>query len=315
MKVFLMHRDHDFRIGEDLPANSAELSEDLELDILFDAMAADDSFLREVAKDALLGSLHDPQAILYRQQILVDCLAFPTVIREIHSIAVEAIESEKKVWSLMWERDASSALHRSTEVLQLCVKPLRRLWQIAVDNGSRFSSEGFKRLFAMIRSEIDEEYMQGVEEHLARLEFNNGVLMSAGIGRDCKGENYVLRQLPVVTRSWLERVQDWVDGLVGKADPVFVYEVDDRDEAGYRILGELRAEGIHRVALALTQSTDHILAFFKALRLELGFYIGCLNLRKRLEQKGEPTCFRTRCRREAQASGATPFMMFASVSD
>ena len=131
MKVFLMHRDRDFRLGENLPPNRGELTQDLELDILFDAMAADDSFLREVAKNAILASLRDPESILYRQQIVADCLSAPAVIREIYAIAVEAIESERKVWSLMWERDASSALHRSTQVLQLCVNPLRRLWQIA----------------------------------------------------------------------------------------------------------------------------------------------------------------------------------------
>jgi DNA mismatch repair ATPase MutS len=69
-----------------------------------------------------------------------------------------------------------------------------------------------------------------------------------------------------------------------------VYEVDERDETGFRILGDLRAQGIVHVATALTQSTDHILNFFKMLRLELGFYIGCLNLHERLAQKGEPVC-------------------------
>ena len=122
---------------------AAELTQDLELDILFDAMAADDSFLREVAKNAILASLRDPESILYRQQIVADCLSAPKVIREMYATAVEAIESERKVWSLMWERDASSALHRSTEVLQLCVNPLRRLWRIAEENRLQFRSEGF----------------------------------------------------------------------------------------------------------------------------------------------------------------------------
>ena len=45
--------------------------------------------------------------------------------------------------------------------------------------------------------------------------------------------------------------------------------------------------------IALAQSTDHILDFFSMLRLELGFYVGCLNLHDRLTQKGEPTCFPT----------------------
>jgi hypothetical protein len=286
-----MHRDRDFRLGENLPTNTLELTQDLELQILFDAMAAEDSFLLEVAKNAVLASLRDPEAILYRQHILADCLSSPKVIREIYSIAIEAIESEKKVWSLMWERDASSALHRSTEVIRLCVNPLRRLWRIAEENGPRFSSEGLKRLIAMIAAELGEDYMRSVEEHLERLEFNNGVLMSAGIGSDCKGENYVLREIPAVEQNWLERMQDWVSGMMGKADPAFVYEVDDRDEAGFRILGDLRVQGIVHIARALAQSTDHILSFFKGLRLELGFYLGCLNLHEQLARKGEPTCF------------------------
>jgi hypothetical protein len=291
MKVLLMHRDRDFRPGENLPPNTAEMTQDLELDILLDAMAADDSFLREVAKNALLASLRDPDSILYRQQILADCLSAPKVIREIYATAIEAIESERKVWSLMWERDANSALHRSTEVLQRCVNPLHRLRRIAEDNGPQFRSEGFERFFAMISTELDEDYMRSIEEHLERLEFNNGVLMSAGLGSDCKGGDYTLREMPLVRQNWLERMQDWVNDLTGRGDPVFVYEVDERDETGFRILGDLRVQGIVHVATALTQSTDHILNFFRILRLELGYYIGCLNLHERLAQKGEPVCF------------------------
>lgn len=291
MNVFLMYRDRDFRLGENLPLNTAALTEDLELNILLDAMAADDSFLREIAKNALLASLRDPESILYRQQILSDCLSAPKAIREIYASAIEAIESERKVWSLMWERDASSALHRSTEVLQLCVNPLRRLRRIAEDNIPRFGSEGFKRFFAMISTELNEDYMQSIEERLEQLEFHNGVLMSAGLGSGCKGGDYILHDMPATKQTWLERVRNWLGDLTGKADPAFVYEVDERDEAGFRILGDLRAQGIVHVATALTQSTDHILNFFRMLRLELGFYIGCLNLHERLSQKEEPVCF------------------------
>ena len=71
----------------------------------------------------------------------------------------------------------------------------------------------------------------------------------------------------------------------------YVYQIDHRDEAGFRALGELRSRGIGLVAAALAQSTDHILDFFSMLRLELGFYVGCLNLRDRLARKREPICF------------------------
>jgi DNA mismatch repair ATPase MutS len=55
-------------------------------------------------------------------------------------------------------------------------------------------------------------------------------------------------------------------------------------------LSELRSQGISHVAAALAQSTDHILSFFRMLRLELGFYVGCLNVRDQLVRKREPLC-------------------------
>ena len=47
---------------------------------------------------------------------------------------------------------------------------------------------------------------------------------------------------------------------------------------GSKALSELKDRGINLVANALAQSADHIDSFFKMLRIELAFYIGCLNL-------------------------------------
>ena len=58
-----------------------------------------------------------------------------------------------------------------------------------------------------------------------------------------------------------------------------------------RTLSELNSRGLNATANALAQSADHIKDFFQMLRAELGFYLGCLNLRDRLMAKGEPVCF------------------------
>jgi DNA mismatch repair ATPase MutS len=44
------------------------------------------------------------------------------------------------------------------------------------------------------------------------------------------------------------------------------------------------------VARTLGQSADHVLDFFTALRAELAFYIGCLNLHDQLAAKATPVC-------------------------
>jgi DNA mismatch repair ATPase MutS len=290
MKAFLMYRDRDFGLIEDQIPNAADLTQDLELNSLLLAMAAGDEFLRDVGKKALLASLREPEEILYRQQILIDCQQWPESVRELYTIAVEGIERERKVWGWVSDKYPDSTLHRSVEVLKIFVESLKRLRQVVDADGRKFRSEGFKRLFEMLTAELSDDYLRIVHDHLERLAFRNGTLISAELGKGNKGVNYILRKPPYKAQSWIERIQDWMEQFTSNNVAGFFYEIHERDEAGFRALSELRSQGISRVATALAQSTDHILSFFRMLRLELGFYVGCLNLRDRLVRKGEPLC-------------------------
>ena len=58
-----------------------------------------------------------------------------------------------------------------------------------------------------------------------------------------------------------------------------------------RTLSDLTSRGLNGAASALAQSADHIRAFFEMLGAELGFYLGCLNLRDQLTANGGPVCF------------------------
>jgi len=289
VKAFLMYMDRDFDLKGEVSPNEAALTQDLELDTLFGAMAVGDKFLLEVAKKGVLTSLDEPEAILYRQHILADCLERSAIVREMYAIAVEAIEREKKVWS--WGQYAEGMLHRSVEVIKQFVDLLKRLRQIADEHGAEFRSEGFTTLFRMFAKELDDEYLTSVEDHLRRLQFRDGILMSAELDDGIKGTRYVLRKPWDTKQSWMERLQTWGEQLFLRNHSVYEYQIADRDESGFRMLSELRGRGIGLVAGALGQSTDHLLSFFRMLRSELGFYVGCLNLRDRLAGKGEPICF------------------------
>ena len=285
MKVFLMYADRDFDPQENPLPNTEELIQDLELRTLFHAMAPGDEFLHGVAKSAVLESLHEPVSIAYRQSILKDCMGQPDVVRQIYAVAVEAIEREKRVWGWMSGRYPEGTLHRSIDVLQIFVALLKKLRNLADLHGSDFSSEGLRRFFAMLQDELNDEYLRTAEEHLERLKFRDGILMSAQLGRGNKGDNYILRKPLYVAKTWFKRVQGWVSLRINNDRDEYVYEVHERDEAGFQALSELRTHGIAHIAVALAQSTDHILSFFRMLRLEMGFYICCLNLRDRLLQK------------------------------
>jgi hypothetical protein len=286
MKAYLMYRDRDFDLQGSRPPHEAALTQDLELNLLFEAMAAGDPFLLAVARKAVLTGLVEPEAIRYRQRVLADCLARAAVVREMYAVAVEALQRERGIWGVLQPRDPEGVLYRSVEALQRFMDLLKRLRRIADAHGAQFQSEGFTRLFTMFAKELDDEYLGIVEEHLRRLAFRDGVLMSAELDRGNKGTQYVLHARDT-KHGWAERLTSWVSAPLSG----YVYQIADRDEAGFRALGELRGRGIALVARALAQSTDHILDFFGMLRLELGFYAGCLNLRDRLARKSEPICF------------------------
>jgi hypothetical protein len=282
MKAFLMHADQDFDLERELPPNAADLIGDLELGTLLDAMAAGDKFLFDVAQRAVLSSLTDPAAITYRQHVLADCLAQPSVVREIYDVAVVAIEGERRNFFGLLRAGPDSILHRSVQVLEFFAGVLKILRKISDEHAGRFGSAGFTRLFAMLSKELSDEYFSEVEDHLRELKFRRGVLISAELGQGNSGVRHVLRR---------PREQNWIGRLSGGGRPSYSFQIPDRDESGFRALSELQGRGINLVANALAQSTDHILSFFRMLRSELAFYIGCVNLAARLTGKGEPTCF------------------------
>jgi DNA mismatch repair ATPase MutS len=287
VKAFLMHRDKDFELDQTYPPYHADLSQDLGLEPILEAMAAGDTFLLDVARKAVLTSLTDPREIAYRQAVLDDCVAHAATVEDIYAVAVAAIQGERKIWRSTF-RYAGVTLSSSIEALQLFAGLLKRLRSIADRHADSFHSEGFSRFFSMLRQELDDEYFRRFDEHLQRLKFRHGVQVSARLGKGSRGTSYVLRKPHPPQSGW----RQWItvlDSLMKRPDYSLV--VADRDEGGARALSELRDRGIDLAANALAQSTDHILSFFAMLRAELAFYVGSLNLWKRLVEKGEPVCF------------------------
>ena len=231
-----------------------------------------------------MSSVNDLDTILYRQHILQDCLKNASIVRDIYTIAVEAIESEKKnFWGLL-SKYPDMILHRSIEVLQMFVDMLKKLKQLADEHADTFESEGFTAFFAMLNQELDDDYFASVQQHLRELKFRNGVLMSAELGKGNQGTSYILRKPH-------DKKQSWIEQILAEKPPAYTFSISERDESGARALSELKDRGINLVANALAQSTDHILSFFTMLRTELAFYIGGLNVHGQLAQRGEPMSF------------------------
>ena len=283
MKVHLMFPDRDFDPEQELPWGSDSLVQDLELEIVFDAMARNDEFLYRVARAAVLSSLVDPELIRYRQEIMEDCIRNPEVVRKIYEIPLRSIENKRRHWMGIFGNTPGSVLSSGAEMMRMFLELLEHLRKIADERSSGFRSRGFGRFFEMIRTELDDDFFAAAREQLRELKFRSGVLLSAELGKGAEGTNYVLRK-PGREGGWLKQ-------LVDSTFHECAFSIPQRDNHGARAIAEIRDRGINQVANAVGQSSDHIDNFLEALRSELAFYIGGLNLYERLAEIGEPTAF------------------------
>lgn len=304
MKVNLLYRDRDFDAGQKLPWNAETLIQDLELNTLFNAMAQGDEFLFSVTRSTILSSLrNDINTILYRQQILRDCLKNPVIVHKIYDLAVESIQKEKENYLGIFSDYPDAILSRSMKVLQIFIYELKRLRAIADEHSEDFNSEGFRQFFKMLKSELTDAYFEEMENHLSELKFRNGILISAMLGEGNKGKDYVLRKFHDEKQTWWQRMasqyvmpwiqqndKKWLKQIFEKTDK-YTFYVNYRDESGLRALRHIKDEGINLVANTLAQSDDHILNFFIQLKTELAYYLGCLNLHEQLTRLDEPVSF------------------------
>lgn len=282
MKPHLLFRDHDLDLTAAVIGNAEALTQDLELDTLFAAMAGEDKFALDVARKVMLNPLTDVTAIRYRQDVLSDCLSHAEVFRGIFALATDTLTIERRTsWGFLHYPD--SVLRRSLEALELFVKALRQLRRIADEHGPAMRSKGLRAFFAELKRELSDDYFAEIQAHARELAFRDGVFISARPGHGGTGEDYILRKMPPDTRGWLRR-------LFAPKPESYSYHVPDRDESGFRALSELRDRGLNLVANALAQSNDHMLSYFQLLRAELAFYLGCVRLKEELDRIGEPLC-------------------------
>lgn len=284
MRVRLMYPNKDFSLDSPPSNLDQALATDLGLGSVVEAMGAGDPELTSAAHAALRSMLTDVDVVRYRQQILEDCIANGSVVKEAYELAVQTLASQRGALLLgTFGRTPGSTLYRGLELARIVDTSLRRLRAIADQYANSFRSNAFQAFFKMIHDELTEDFFSRFEQHRRDLRFPQGILLSAKLARGNQGTAYALCRSAIPERGWLLR-------RFAPAKEAYTFTVHERDESGLRALAALNDRGIALVADALARSMEHMLAFFKQLQTELGFWIGCLNLRAALLDAGFPAC-------------------------
>jgi DNA mismatch repair ATPase MutS len=264
--------------------NSDCLIHDLALNILFNTMSCGDKFIHDTITGFILSDLPaDSSTILYRQNILIDCLKNPETFNKMYNLCLEAAEAKKKAsWGFLSK--GNPPLYYSIKLMDDYIILLKELLEISEQNSLLFESEGFLNLFNDLKTNLDNDFFYWAEIYLKELKFENGASFSTKIGINNKVSGFTLRSGERKRSGWLKR-------LFTKEKSVFSFSVDPRDDSGIRALNTIQNNGLVDVSKSLAIATDHIMDFFTHLRVELSFYLGCMNLYDKLSEMKMKTTF------------------------
>ncbi len=283
MKVHLMSSDRDFdpdRLPDPLAPETADLVQDLQLDVLFDAMAGGDAFVRQIVRAAVLDPIDDAGSIQHRLDVLSDLADRPRVARDLYDIAGRALARPRSIWLVSNGRPEAS-LRRSKILLDQMCDALDDLRRLVATDFDGFGSAGLRDLAETVRTQLPDDYMEELRAVLEVLGRRNGVLLFAGLGDDGTVTGMAPRVIGRVGR-FLHRA-----GITGQT---YTWTLPDRDEAGGQAIQALRDRSLWRTALAAEQATNHVQGFFTVLRQESAFFLGCLTLQNRLTELRSAVC-------------------------
>jgi len=282
MKVRLMYTDHDVDPSEPAMPGADVAIPDLELDTLWDAAGDDDAFVRDAVRAAMLRPLTDPDQVSHRQDVLDECRRRPDLLAELEAVAASAVTAERRAATWIFGRSPGMSLNHAVRVLDLLLADLRTLRGIADRYAQDVTSAGWRGLLSTVRTELDDDYLDVLHDEVEHLRLEDGVVHSAGISPTGLTVDPVLRRPRpenhhLLSKNPLHR-------------PTLSWTVPDRDQAGARAFGELRDRVLLPVATTALHATEHVQAFFAALRTELAFYRGCLNVEAALDAAGARWC-------------------------
>lgn len=282
MRVHLLFPDRD-AVRDQPPAPGADdLVADLDLEPVLTVMLPD-RHLEQLCPSVLLNPLTDPGQIRWRQQILADVLADPSGMQRLFELAGRALESQRGAW--LWSgRTADSALARAVHGLGALLPFLTELAALAGEQLAVVHAPGLRQLHRRLVDDLDPDYLHRIRSLLGQLAFPAGLTTRATIGTNGLLGDFEVLPPPAGRRPW------WA--LLGfNPRGRLQFTLGERDESGARALGALHADVLHEIAAVAAQANEHVLGFFRQLRWETGFYVGCRQLHDRLRSAGVGVCW------------------------
>jgi hypothetical protein len=286
MNVHLLYPDRD--LPPELP-NAREpetiaLFQDLTLDPVIQAMSGgSDQLGRIVAAVFASYRVSDPDHVRYRQEVFQDCLDHGDLVEALDRAAAGGLDGVRNLGAIrLFARSPSALLSTGLDVLGVLLEALAALRREAQSGLAQFSSRALRELCTRVVTVFHDDFFAHANRLRQELTFPNGILISARLGPNNEGRDYMLRRTPVAVPSWIAR-------LFGQQRGALSFTVPGQDESGVNALAGIRHRAVRAAAITLTEANESLMRFLSELRTELAFYQAGVRLYKALRDHGLAT--------------------------
>lgn len=331
MNTYLLYRDRDWK-APDTYFDYGSIVQDLSLHILFrmasraviydrdevKGITETDPFLQETMKRVMGVPLETGEEIAYRQAILQDCLSHEQFARELYSELTDILrewahlgrEERKRTGS----RNPVGDLMMDIQVLRLFLKGLARI-RTLLDEAADLRSEGLCALRDRLREQFSEEVEQHyrtIADQIAFYISDRGdeedrypgekltvelprIVFSVQAGDGMKLEGFVLQQVETQTKKYrdpnsaISKVQGFLQNRNGNVISL------GADSPVREQTSALEFEVVRYVMSFCEPFLKFFDDFFDQMRLQMGFYVGAVNLVHHMKRLGLDHCFPTVC--------------------
>lgn len=280
MKIRLMDENGVWNPDQKLPFGAAENESDLELAPVLAEMSQGDGVIHASVRAALLSPLVQADQILYRQQVLSDCLGNSDAVRGLYELTRSALDKQESPSLCFSElQSVSSQFDRCLSRLTYLISALHSLRDFAQSMEGNFGSKGFRSLFLNLKNNLDDCLFAGTDELLEQLRFPEGMLIGAQLTGS--GGSFGHELLRMDLREFH-----------AQKNTAF-YEVAQDDLQGLSDLLHRREFAMSDSNRILVRAISFICDYLRTLANNLAFYVGCLNLYKNLAVRKIPVCMPT----------------------
>lgn len=322
MKVQLLYPDREWK-GNDRYYDYKSIISDLGLDILFRTSSREqikqtgfvqsiieaDSFLEDTMMKVMMVPLKSEREIVYRQDILRDCVNDEQFMRALYDFAAET--------NVLWERlgknqndksndrNAVSKLITDIHLLRMFVERLDILGQLLEESEAVFNSEGLKAFVHNYRHDYSDEIRGNIKKVLDDISFyidgdddaferskrrtkKAYIVMECDISQGLKFGDLKLEEVETLGKKYKshKRKKNFSQWALGAFASSSAYPVKEDI-----ILGEtmkMEYQVVYYLMSCLEPFMSSCKAFFEQLYFQFAFYRAAINIKNRMKRHDLP---------------------------